>query len=149
MTINVHMVTDKATVHLITFMEIVVTAPARTRNANAALAALIVLQLTMLGALFAQSAPHPPATIPLFGIAPFLAAALSAAAAAIIIGPLESTPGRVLSVLAALMALLSYGPQKYLDAQFALIWPAVITGQIAAIAVIVLVICATMARSET
>ncbi|WP_108881757.1 hypothetical protein [Anderseniella sp. Alg231-50] len=121
----------------------------RTRQANAALTALIVLQLTMLGALFAQSAPHPPATIPLFGIAPFLAAALSAAAAAIIIGPLESAPGKVLSVLAALMALLSYGPQKYLDAQFALIWPAVISGQIAAFAVIVLVGSAAMARSET
>jgi hypothetical protein len=121
--------------------------PPRTRQANAALAALIVLQLTMLGALFAQSAPHPPATIPLFGIAPFLAAALSAAAAAITIGPLSTAPGRILSVLAALMALLSYGPQKYLDAQFDLIWPAVIAGQVAAVAVIVLVACAAMKRS--
>jgi len=121
--------------------------PARIRHANAALAALIILQLTMLGALFAQSAPHPPATIPLFGIAPFLATALSAAAAAIIIGPLETAAGRVLSVLAALMALLSYGPQKYLDAQFALIWPAVIAGQIAAVAVIILVVSAAMNRS--
>jgi len=121
--------------------------PARIRHANAALAALIILQLTMLGALFAQSTPHPPATIPLFGIAPFLATALSAAAAAIIIGPLETAAGRVLSVLAALMALLSYGPQKYLDAQFALIWPAVIAGQIAAVAVIILVVSAAMNRS--
>ena len=123
--------------------------PARIRHANAALAALIILQLTMLGALFAQSVPHPPATIPLFGIAPFLAAALSAAAAAITIGPLDTASGRVLSVLAALMALRSYGPQKFLDAQFALIWPAVITGQIAAVAVIVLVGTAAMARSKT
>lgn len=123
--------------------------PARIRQANAALTALIILQLTMLGALFAQSAPHPPATIPLFGIAPFLAAALSAAAAAVIIGPLDTATGRVLSVLAALMALLSFGPQKYLDAQFALIWPAAIAGQIAAIAVIVLVASAAMRRSST
>ncbi len=125
------------------------TTPPRTRQANAALTALIVLQLTMLGALFAQSTPHPPATIPLFAIAPFLAAAMSAAAAAIIIGALQAASGRVLSVLAALMALLSFGPQKYLDAQFTLIWPAVISGQVAAIAVIVLVCSATMARSET
>lgn len=123
--------------------------PARLRQANAALATLIILQLTMLGALFAQSAPHPPATIPLFGIAPFLAAALSAATAAIIIGPLDTVPGRVLSVLAAVMALLSYGPQKYLDAQFALIWPAVIAGQIAAVAVMILVGAAALARSKT
>ena len=123
--------------------------PAHIRQANAALAALIVLQLTMLGALFAQSVPHPPATIPLFGIAPFLAAALSAAFAAIIIGPLDAAPGRVLSVLAALMALLSYGPQKYLDAQFVLIWPAVIAGQIASVTLIVLVASAAIKRSTT
>lgn len=121
----------------------------RTRYTNAALGTLIVLQLTMLGALFAQSAPHPPATIPLFAIAPFLAAALSAASAAVIIGPLDTASGRVLSVLAALMALLSYGPQKYLDAQFALIWPAVITGQIAAVAVIALVATTAMKPSDT
>lgn len=122
--------------------------PAQTRQANAALCALIILQLVMLGALFAQSAPHPPATIPLFAIAPFLAAALSVTAGAIITGPLDTTTGRVLSVLAALMALLSYGPQKYLDAQFALIWPAVITGQIAAVALIVLAGSAALARSK-
>lgn len=120
----------------------------QTRQANAALCALIILQLIMLGALFAQSAPHPPATIPLFGIAPFLAAALSVAAGAIITGPLDTTTGRVLSVLAALMALLSYGPQKYLDAQFALIWPAVVTGQIAAVVLIVLAGSAALARSR-
>jgi len=122
--------------------------PAQTRQANAALCALIILQLVMLGALFAQSAPHPPATIPLFAIAPFLAAALSVTAGAIITGPLDTTTGRVLSVLAALMALLSYGPQKYLDAQFTLIWPAVVTGQIAAVALIVLAGSAALARSK-
>lgn len=120
-----------------------------TSHANAALSTLIVLQLTMLAALFAQSAPHPPATISLFAIAPFLAAALSAATAALVVGPLDSAAGRVLSVLAALMALLSYGPQKYLDAQFALIWPAVIAGQVAAVAVIWLAFTATSRRSNT
>ncbi len=47
------------------------------------------------------------------------------------------------------MALLSYGPQKYLDAQFSLIWPAVIAGQVAAVALIVLVASAAMKRSTT
>ncbi|MGI9464412.1 MAG: hypothetical protein ACR2OM_10750, partial [Aestuariivirgaceae bacterium] len=70
-------------------------------------------------------------------------------AAAIIIGPLDTTAGRVLSVLAALMALLSYGPQKYLDAQFALIWPAVIAGQVAAAALIGLAVTAPARRSDT
>lgn len=39
-------------------------------------------------------------------------------------------------MLAAVMALISFGPQKYLDAQFPLIWPAVLAGQIAAAVVI-------------
>ena len=111
---------------------------ARTRHVQAALTTLMILQSVMLAALFTQSAPHPPATIPLFAIAPFLATALSAACAAIIIGPLKTATGRILSLLAAVMALMSYGPQKYLDAQISLIWPAVVTGQIAAGIVIAL-----------
>ena len=125
------------------------TTPTTTRHVQAALATLIILQLVMLGALFAQSAPHPPAAIPLFAIAPFLAVALSAAVSAIIAGPLDTTAGRVLSVLAALMALLSFGPQKYLDAQFSLIWPAVITGQIAAVAIILLVGASALRRTKS
>ena len=38
---------------------------------TAALATLIILQVVMLGALYAQIAPHPPATVAPFAIAPF------------------------------------------------------------------------------
>ncbi|WP_425037463.1 hypothetical protein [Primorskyibacter sp. S187A] len=110
------------------------------RHALAALAALIVLQGIMLSALYADVDPHPPLRTPLFGIAPFLGASLAIALGAIIIGPLTSRSGQVLAVLAALLALLSFGPQKYFDAQFNLIWPAVILGQIAAASLIGLVI---------
>ena len=108
-----------------------------SRSITAALSALIILQLVMLGALYAQVPPHPPATIPLFAIAPFLAVALATAAAALIVGPVAGRTGRALSLLAGLMALLSFGPQKYLDPQFPLIWPAVLTAQVAVIAVFV------------
>ena len=108
-----------------------------SRSISAALSALIILQLVMLGALYAQVPPHPPATIPLFAIAPFLAVALATAAAALIVGPVAGRTGRALSLLAALMALLSFGPQKYLDPQFPLIWPAVLAAQVAVIAVFV------------
>lgn len=106
-----------------------------SRSISAALSVLIILQLVMLGALYAQVPPHPPATIPLFAIAPFLAVALATAAAALIVGPVAGRTGRALSLLAALMALLSFGPQKYVDPQFPLIWPAVLAAQIAVIAV--------------
>jgi hypothetical protein len=100
------------------------------RPSQAALACLILLQTVMLASLYAGVAPHPPAATPLFGIGPFLGAALSAAVAALILGP--SPAGRALAGLAAGAALVSFGPQKYLDPQFPLIWPAVLSGQVAA-----------------
>lgn len=100
------------------------------RPRQAALACLILLQTVMLASLYAGVAPHPPAATPIFGIGPFLGASLSAAVAALILGP--SPAGRVLAGLAAVAALVSFGPQKYLDPQFALIWPAVLSGQVAA-----------------
>ena len=111
--------------------------PIKERPVHAALTTLVILQLVMLSALYAGIPPHPPVSTPLFGIAPFVAAALSAAIAAMIVGPLRGTGGRALCVLAAIMALVSFGPQKYLDAQIDLIWPAVVAGQIAALYLLV------------
>jgi hypothetical protein len=104
------------------------------RPSQAALACLIVLQTVMLASLYAGVAPHPPMATPLFGIGPFLGAALSAAVAALILGP--SGAGRALAGLAAVAALVSFGPQKYLDPQIGLIWPAVLAGQVAAGAIL-------------
>lgn len=106
----------------------------------AALATLILLQVVMLSALYAGIPPHPPVSTPLFGIAPFIGASISLALAAIIVEPLTGTAGRVLGILAALAALVSFGPQKYLDPQIGLIWPAVVLGQVAALAVIAQVV---------
>lgn len=103
------------------------------RQAIAALATLILLQVIMLSALYAGIPPHPPEATPLFGIAPFLGASVSVAVSAIILQPLSNGTGRALTVLAAVAALVSFGPQKYFDAQFGLIWPAVILGQLSAL----------------
>ncbi|MEM6461248.1 MAG: hypothetical protein AAF724_04960 [Pseudomonadota bacterium] len=118
------------------------------RHALAALAALILLQVIMLSALYAGIAPHPPNVTPLFGMGPFIGASISIALAAIIVHPLSSAPGRSLSVLAALMALVSFGPQKYFDAQFGLIWPAVVLGQLSALLVFVSVLNAIRQRKD-
>lgn len=101
--------------------------------ARAALVTLIVLQVTMLGALYTQTAPHPPATIPIAGMGPFLGAALSAAGTALVLGPTGSRSGLVTSGLAAALAMVSFGPQKWLDPAIAGVWPAVLTAQIAVI----------------
>ncbi|MGC3938969.1 hypothetical protein ACOTTU_14300 [Roseobacter sp. EG26] len=105
------------------------------RHASAALVTLILLQLIMLSALNAGIRPHPPAATPLFGIAPFIGASVSIAVSALIVQPLTTPVGRALSLLAVMMALVSFGPQKYFDAQFGLIWPAVVLGQIAAVVI--------------
>lgn len=117
------------------------------RQADAALATLILLQIIMLSALYAGIPPHPPEATPLFGIAPFLGASVSLALAAILLRPLETGPGRALAVLAAVMALVSFGPQKYLDAQIGLIWPAVVLGQLSALTLFARV--AVAMRSQT
>jgi len=101
------------------------------RFAQAALAALIILQGIMLSSLYAGVAPHPPAATPIAGMGPFIGAAVALAAGGLIVG-LSSAAGRVLGVLAALAALLSFGPQKYFDPQFSQIWPAVMLGQVSA-----------------
>lgn len=118
------------------------------RHVVAALATLITLQIIMLSALYAGIKPHPPVATPLFGIAPFLGASISIALAAMILRPLTSSAARMLSFLAALMALISFGPQKYFDAQFGLIWPAVILGQIAAVVIFVRVLGAARQRLQ-
>jgi len=106
------------------------------RRAHAAIATLIILQVVMLLSLYSRTFPHPPETVAPFAIAPFLAVSLSFATGALLLGPLDDRLGQLLSVLAALCALVSYGPQKYLDAQFGVIWPAVIIGQVAVAGVI-------------
>ncbi|MEO0773420.1 MAG: hypothetical protein AAFZ04_09595 [Pseudomonadota bacterium] len=106
------------------------------RGMIAALATLIILQAVMLLALFAGIRPHPPEVTPLFGIAPFIGASIAAAMAAIILRP-HSRMGLFFALIAAVFAAVSFGPQKYFDAQFALIWPAVVAGQIAILSVVI------------
>ena len=102
----------------------------------AALSTLVILQAIMLSALYAGIRPHPPEATPLFGMAPFIGAAIAAAVSAMILNPAETAAGRGLALVAALLAAVSFGPHKYFDAQFPLIWPAVIAGQIAIVTIL-------------
>ncbi len=103
---------------------------------TAGLWTLLVLQAVMAAALFSRTPPHPPLAVAPFAMAPFLAASLAIAAAAI---SLQARSGRTaswLALLAGLLALVSYGPQKWLDPAIAQIWPAVLIGEVAAVAVL-------------
>ena len=104
------------------------------RTAGAALAVLIVLQTTMLGALFSSTPPHPPLVVAPFALGPFLGAAIALPVAALVLGAARTREGRAASGVAALFALVSFGPQKWFDPAFAQIWPAVVLAQISIVA---------------
>jgi hypothetical membrane protein len=106
---------------------------------------LIILQLVMLASLFAGVAPHPPRAIPLFAMAPFLAASMAIATMALVLGPLTGTMAKILTGLAVITALISYGPQKWLDQAIGEIWPAVLLGQIASLTLLALIAKPTLA----
>ena len=117
----------------------------KTRIAIAGLAMLIILQGVMLASLYAGVPPYPPVKIPLGAIAPILAAGFATAVAGILLSP-TSSMGRVFALMAVAIALLSFGPQKYLNDQFALIWPAVVLGQVAALMVVAGALSPVLAR---
>ena len=101
-----------------------------------ALMVLFVLQAVMLAAMLARVPPHPPFDVGPFAMGPFLGAALAAALAAWLAGGVQSGAGRWLSLLAVVLALISYGPHKWVDAAIPQIWPAVVAAQIGCAGVI-------------
>ncbi len=112
-----------------------------------ALAVLIVVQTIMLGALYAGVPPHPPARIAPFAMAPFLAAAIAAALAAALMAE-RRLPALMLGGLAALMALVSFGPHKYVDPAFPQIWPGVLAAQAAVLTLLVQALPALRSHAE-
>lgn len=107
-----------------------------SQTCRASLGVLLVLQIVMLAALFARTPPHPPLAIPLFGLGPFLGASIAVAVAALQLGDAATRAGRVASLAAAALALLSFGPQKWFDPAFGGIWPAVVLAELAIIALV-------------
>ncbi|OCK62489.1 hypothetical protein [Bradyrhizobium sp. LMTR 3] len=107
---------------------------------------LLVLTAVMLLALFTRTAPHPPLEVAPFALAPFLGASLAIGAAAFQLGRHGGRVGSAFALLFALTALVSFGPQKYVDPAFSRIWPAVITAQAAIIIIAVFGIKALIER---
>ena len=60
---------------------------------------------------------------------PFLGASLASGAAEFHLSRLGTGAGRMLAVVFALTALVSFGPQKYFDDAISRIWPTVVTAQ--------------------
>lgn len=106
-------------------------------RAQAALLTLIILQVVMLAALYAQIPPHPPRAVAPFALGPFLGASISAAAAAMVLGATATRQGLFAGLLAAALALISFGPQKWIDPAIGEIWPAVLAAEVAVAVLVV------------
>ncbi|WP_300059175.1 hypothetical protein [uncultured Roseobacter sp.] len=117
-----------------------------TEIRSAALGTLIILQLTMLAALLFKLPPHPPDVIPIGGMGPVIGMSISAACAALVFRG-EGRSGKALILCACLLAAISYGPQKFFDPAIGLVWPAVVTAQLAIIALVVPIGRAMFARN--
>ena len=107
----------------------------------AAIAALLVLTGAMLLAMFTRTEPHPPLEVEPFALGPFLAASLATGAAAYGLAIRGTRFAMAIAFLFALTALVSYGPQKYVDPAFAKIWPAVIVAQVAIAVILWRAVC--------
>ncbi len=113
---------------------------------GAACLMLATVQAVMLASLYFGVEPHPPRTIPLFAMPPFLAVSIGTALCAYSLS--GQRPGRILAGVAAVAALLSFGPQKYVDPAIGDIWIAVVASQIAMLVIVWQLITTRDARAE-
>jgi hypothetical protein len=111
--------------------------PDKPKGDLAALVTLIILQSAMLLGALVPAATYWPALSPISAQAPYLAVSIASAAVAIIFSGAARKSGRFFCLVAGLLALYSFGPQHYFSYQFLLIWPSVIGGQLALIALFI------------
>lgn len=114
-----------------------------------AVVALVVLTGVMLLSLFSRTVPHPPLEVAPFALAPFLGASLAIGMAALFVGCRNARSGQALAIAFALTAVVSFGPQKYIDPTFSRIWPAVVTAQVAIVIVLVQAVLAVKRKIRT
>lgn len=115
--------------------------PHASSRLSAAALFMAVVQLAMLGALYTETPPHPPLTVAPFAIAPMLSSSIGLSLAlAWLAARGDLAAARWLSLPVVILALVSYGPQKYFDPAFPHIWIAVIPMQIALLSVAILAV---------
>ncbi len=100
-----------------------------------AILTLGILQVLMLGALYTKTPPHPPLEVAPFALGPFISASIAIAFAAYSVK--SEKLFRLLSLLACLTALVSYGPHKWFDPAIGGIWPAVLLAQLAVLSILI------------
>ena len=100
--------------------------------AVSALAGLILLNCVLLGSLWAQVQPHPPARV-----GPFIAASLSLAIVSIPLVWWRNKIGYTTSIIVGLLGLISFGPHKLYPESGNQLFPAIVVGTVLSIVLII------------
>lgn len=100
--------------------------------AVSSLAGLIILKSVLLGSLWAQVQPHPPARV-----GPFIATSLSLAVVSIPLFWWRNKIGYITSIIVGLLGLLSFGPHKFFTESAGQIFPAIIIGTVLSVVLII------------
>ena len=100
--------------------------------AVSALAGLTLLNCVLLGSLWAQIQPHPPARV-----GPFIAASLSLAIVSIPLVWWRSKIGYTTSIIVGLLGLISFGPHKFFTEFASQLFPAIVLGTVLSVALII------------
>ncbi len=96
------------------------------------LAGLVVLNCVLLGSLWSQVQPHPPARV-----GPFIAASLSLAVVSIPLVWWRNKTGYTISIIVGLLGLVSFGPHKILAGSAGQLFPAIMVGTVLSVALII------------
>ena len=100
--------------------------------AISSLAGLILLKAVLLGSLWAQVQPHPPARV-----GPFIAASLSLTVVSIPLVWWRNKMGYTTSIILGLLGLISFGPHKFFSESADQIFPAIIVGTVLSMVLII------------
>jgi hypothetical protein len=100
--------------------------------AVSSLAGLIILKAVLLGSLWFQIQPHPPARV-----GPFIAASLSLAVVSILLVWWRNKIGYTTSIIVGLLGLISFGPHKFFSESGGQIFPAIIVGTLLSVVLII------------
>lgn len=102
------------------------------QTAISSLAGLILLQSVLLGSLWAQVQPHPPARV-----GPFIAASLSLTVVSVPLVWWRNKIGHTTSIIVGLLGLISFGPHKFFSESANQIFPAIIVGTVFSVVLII------------
>ena len=111
--------------------------------AVSSLVGLVLLDAVLMGCLWSQVEPHPPARV-----GPFIAASLSLAFVSVPLVWWRNKIGYTTSILVGLLGLISFGPHKFFSESAGQIFPAIIVGTVLSVVLIISSLASWKTKNE-